>query len=72
MATILKRALDALPVRERVELKRFLEGKPSRYDGPYGFTSHNIMVRGNDVDIGGDDDDKVFARAKVLQALQEG
>ena len=69
MATILKLALDALPVREREELKLFLEGIPSQYDGPYGFTSQNVMVRGNRVNIG--DADKVFTRAKVHQALKE-
>lgn len=44
-------ALARLPAEEVRELRGYLAGRLSRYDGPYGFTSRNVMVRGGMVNI---------------------
>ena len=51
----IRKALETLSIQEVGELERHLNGKRTTYDGAYGFTSRNIMVRGSQVNILGMD-----------------
>ena len=46
MVVSLYEALAQVPSEEKTELRRYLAGKHTSYNDPYGFTSQNIMVRG--------------------------